>query len=185
MTAALAIVTGVVFLVAGLARMGWIASFMSKAVMAELITCMAIQIIVGQLGKLFGVHAGSGDTFQKLCSVVSHVGQWNWTAMALGVTALALIFALQRFAPVVPAAPTAIVVAGDRCSVQSRHQLVPKIPAGLPPFAVATGISGVGLGDANTRLQDPRKFPTARAPGLLQDQPRDRNRSRAARASQE
>ena len=83
-TAALALTTGVVFLVAGLARMGWISNFMSKAVMAGFITGMAISIIVGQLGKLTGVDAGSGDAFKKLGHVVSQIGSWNWTAVALG-----------------------------------------------------------------------------------------------------
>ena len=122
--------------------MGWIASFMSKAVMAELITCMAIQIIVGQLGKLFGVHAGSGDTFQKLCSVVSHVGQWNWTAMALGVTALALIFALQRFAPVVrlprPPSLSRVIVAVFSPGINS----FPRSPLGCPRSLSRPGSRG-------------------------------------------
>jgi hypothetical protein len=48
LTAALALATGVVFLVAGLVKLGWIVNFMSKAVIAGFITGMAIQIIVGR-----------------------------------------------------------------------------------------------------------------------------------------
>ena len=51
LAAALALAMGVVFLVGGLVRLGWIVNFISKAVMAGFITGMAIQIIVGQLGR--------------------------------------------------------------------------------------------------------------------------------------
>jgi sulfate permease, SulP family len=141
-TAALALTTGVVFLVAGLARMGWISNFMSKAVMAGFITGMAISIIVGQLGKLTGVDAGSGDTFKKLGHVVSQIGSWNWTAVALGVGSLVLIFAIQRFAPKIPAALTAVVITSVIVAAFSPSiQLVAKIPTGLPHVVHLGGIS--------------------------------------------
>ena len=67
MTAALALAAGAVFLVAGLAKMGWIPNFMSKAVMAGFITGMSIQIIVGQFGKLFGVEVRLTATRSRNC----------------------------------------------------------------------------------------------------------------------
>jgi len=141
-TAALALTTGVVFLVAGLARMGWISNFMSKAVMAGFITAMAISIIVGQLGKLTGVHAGTGDTFKKLGHVLSQIGSWNWTAVALGVGSLVLIFAIQRYAPKIPAALTAVVITSAIVAIWSPNiKLVAKIPTGLPHLVHLGGIS--------------------------------------------
>ncbi len=110
-TAALAVAAGLVFIVAGLAKMGWILNFMSKAVMAGFITGMAIQIIVGQIGNITGVKASSGNTFQKLWSELSHIGDWNWTSTVLGLLAIALIFGIQRFMKLVPAALTAVVLA--------------------------------------------------------------------------
>ena len=143
MTAALALTSGVVFLVAGLVRMGWVANFISKAVMAGFITGMAIQIIVGQFGKLFGVDAGDGDTFEKLWTVASDVGDWNWTATALGVGAVLLIFAIQRFIPKLPAALTAVVLASVFVAMADPNiDIVAEIPEGLPTFSVPSGISG-------------------------------------------
>jgi len=141
-TAALALTTGVVFLVGGLARMGWISNFMSKAVMAGFITGMAISIIVGQLGKLTGVDTGSGDTFKKLWHVLSQIGSWNWTAVALGVGSLVLIFAIQRFAPKIPAALSAVVITSAIVAIFSPSiKLVAKIPTGLPHVVHLGGIS--------------------------------------------
>jgi high affinity sulfate transporter 1 len=148
LTAALAIATGVVFIVAGLAKMGWITNFMSKSIMAGFIMGMSIQIIVGQFGKLFGVKVADGNTFQKLWSAVSQIGDWNWTVTVIGVGALLLIFAIQRFIPKLPAALTAVVVTSVIVAVCNPDiDLVAEIPLGLPSFTLPTGI------DASTWLK--------------------------------
>ena len=97
MAAALALTTGTVFIVAGLLRMGWITNFMSNAVMDGFIFGMAIQIIVGQLGKLVGVSLDGDNTFDKFWSWISQIGSWDLTAVAIGVGSLMLIFAIQRY----------------------------------------------------------------------------------------
>lgn len=141
MTAALALATGLVFFVAGVIKLGWVTNFMGKAIMAGFITGMSIQIIVGQLGKLFGVSVPDGNTFQKLWSVISQVGDWNWTATIIGVGALLLIFAIQRFIPKLPAALTAVVLASVIVAVLNPDiDLVAEIPTGLPSIGMPTGI---------------------------------------------
>jgi len=141
MTAALALTTGVVFIVAGLIKLGWITNFMSKAIMAGFITGMSIQIIVGQFGKLFGVKVADGNTFQKLWSAISQVGDWNWTATVIGVGSLLLIFAIQRYLPKLPAALTAVVISSVIVAVAAPNiDLVAQIPQGLPSFTIPTGI---------------------------------------------
>jgi sulfate permease, SulP family len=72
-TVALTLCAGVVFIVAGLARMDWISNFMSKSVMAGFICAMAIGIIVGQLGHIVGLHETGTNTFQLLWSVLSKI----------------------------------------------------------------------------------------------------------------
>ncbi len=141
LTAALALTTGVIFIVAGLLKMGWVTNFMSKAIMAGFITGMSIQIIVGQLGKLFGVEVADGNTFEKLWSAVSQVGDWNWTATIIGVGSLLLIFAIQKYSPKLPAALTAVVLASVIVAVLNPDiDLVAEIPQGLPTFGLPSGI---------------------------------------------
>jgi len=124
-----------------------VTNFMSKAIMAGFITGMSIQIIVSQFGKLFGVSLGDGSTFQKLWSAISQVGDWNWTATVIGVGALLLIFAIQRFIPKLPAALTAVVLSSVIVAVLNPSiDLVAEIPTGLPAFSLPTGI------DASTWL---------------------------------
>ncbi|MGO9504975.1 MAG: SulP family inorganic anion transporter [Streptosporangiaceae bacterium] len=140
-TVALTLAAGAVFVVAGLAKMGWISNFMSKAVMAGFICAMAIGIIVGQVGHLTGIHETGSNTFQQLWSVLKNIGHWNWTATIVGLLAIALIFALQRYMKKVPAALTAVILTSVYVAIASPNiKLVKKIPRGLPSFTFPTGI---------------------------------------------
>ena len=142
MTAGLALAAGAVFIVAGLAKMWWITNFISKAVMSGFIVGLSIQIIVGQFGKLFGVDQSGDNTFSKLWSVISDVGDWTWAAAAIGVGSLVLIFGIQRFAPKVPAALAAVVVTSLIVAIFDPDiDLVAEIPEGLPSFGLPSGIS--------------------------------------------
>jgi SulP family sulfate permease len=142
MTAGLALAAGAVFVVAGLAKMGWITNFISKAVMSGFIIGLSIQIIVGQFGKLFGVDQSGDNTFSKLWSVISDIGDWTWTAAAIGVGSLVLIFAIQRCAPKVPAALAAVVVTSLIVAIFDPDiDLVAEIPEGLPSIGFPSGIS--------------------------------------------
>jgi len=148
LTAALALTTGAIFVVAGLAKLGWIANFMSKAIMAGFITGMSIQIIVGQFGKLFGVDQSGGNTFEKLWSAISQIGDWNWTAVVIGVGSLVMIFAIQRFIPKLPAALTAVVVASVIVAIFDPDiDLVAQIPQGLPSLGLPSGIDASTWGN--------------------------------------
>ena len=141
LTMALAFAAGAVFLVIGIAQMGWIANFMSKAIMAGFIAGMSIQIIVGQFGKLVGVTLADGNTFEKLWSAISQIGDWSWVTVAIGFGSLILIFAIQRFVPKLPAALVAVVVASVTVAVFNPDvDLVAQIPSGLPSLTVPTGI---------------------------------------------
>ena len=59
---ALAITTGVLALAAGLARLGFVANFISEPVLKGFIVGLALTIIVGQVPKLLGVGKGRGTS---------------------------------------------------------------------------------------------------------------------------
>jgi SulP family sulfate permease len=148
LTAGLALAAGVIFVVAGLARLGWITNFISKAVMSGFIVGMSIQIIVGQFGKLFGVKVTGDNTFEKLWSAVSQIDEWNWTAVLIGVGSLLLIFAIQGNVPKLPAALTAVVVSSVIVAVFDPDiDLVAEIPTGLPSVGMPSGLSAGDWGN--------------------------------------
>ena len=148
LTIALAFTTGLVYIIAGLVRLGWITNFMSKAVMAGFILGMAIQIIVGQLDKMMGVHAVGESTVLELWSTVSQFGSWDWTTTFIGVGSLFLIFAIQRFIPKLPGALTAVVLSSIYVAIFNPDiELVAAIPRGLPSLSIPTGLDASTWGD--------------------------------------
>ena len=100
---ALVLVIGVVFLVAGLARLGFITQFLSKPVMDGFVTGLAIFVAVGQLNKLFGVEKGEGNTIVKIVDIIKQLPDVNWVVFAVGATALALLFLIPRWNKRIPA----------------------------------------------------------------------------------
>jgi sulfate permease, SulP family len=101
--AALVLIIGIIFLVAGWARLGWVTQFLSKPVMDGFVTGLAIFVAVGQLNKLFGVEKGEGNTFQKLFAIIKQLPEANWVTFLVGASALALLFLLPRWNKKIPA----------------------------------------------------------------------------------
>jgi high affinity sulfate transporter 1 len=95
-------VVGLVFLVAGIARLGFITQFLSKPVMDGFVLGLALFVAVGQLNKLFGVSKVDGNTVEKFLGILRELPQANWVTFAVGGTALALLFLLPRWNKKVP-----------------------------------------------------------------------------------
>ena len=74
MTAALAIATGIAALLAGILRLGFLASFISEPVIKGFIVGLALTIMIGQVPKLLGIEKGSGDFFEQVWDVVTNLG---------------------------------------------------------------------------------------------------------------
>ena len=96
-------VTGLVFLAAGLAQLGFITQFLSKPVMDGFVVGLAVFVAVGQLNKLFGVPKPEGNTLEKLVGIIKELPQANWVTFAVGASALALLFLLPRISKKIPA----------------------------------------------------------------------------------
>jgi high affinity sulfate transporter 1 len=100
---ALVLVVGLVYLVAGVARLGWVTQFLSKPVIDGFVTGLAIFIAVGQLNKLFGVEKGTGNVFHKFFTIIRELPEANWVTFAVGAASLALLFLLPRWNKKIPA----------------------------------------------------------------------------------
>jgi len=138
LSAALVLLIGAIFILAGALRLGFIANFISRPVMDGFIFGLAIFIIVKQVPKLLGIHAGPGNTLEQFLFLVNHIGQTNMLVLVVGATAIILLFVLHRISGRIPAG-LAVLVLGIIASVVfslSAHgvSVVGQIPAGLPSF---------------------------------------------------
>ena len=138
---AFVLVTGVVFLVAGLARLGFITQFLSRPVMDGFVMGLAIFVAVGQLNKLFGVAKPEGNTVQRLFGILKELPQANWATFAVGAVALALLFLLPRWSKKIPAGLVVLFVsiglsAALNLNGNAGVAVVGVLPQGLPSFSL-------------------------------------------------
>ena len=66
LVAAIAVATGLLFLLLALLRMGWIASFLSKAVVTGFLAGAAVDVVIGELPKLTGTSADGDNAWREL-----------------------------------------------------------------------------------------------------------------------
>jgi high affinity sulfate transporter 1 len=147
LTTALAVTTGIAALLAGLLRLGFLASFISEPVLKGFIIGLALTIIAGQLPKLFGVQGTGGDFFEKLRGLLGDLGDTQGLTLAVGLASLALVLGLRRLAPVVPGSLAAVlagILAVQVFGLDERGvEIVGRIDSGLPSL----GLPGVAAAD--------------------------------------
>ena len=136
LVAAIAIVTGLLFLALALLRLGWISRFLSKAVVTGFLAGAAVDVVVGELPKLTGTDAEGDNAWRELGSWLGSLGDVHWATVAVGVLALALILGLRFLAPAVPGA-LVLVAAGILAAYvldlgEHGVALVGDVPSGLP-----------------------------------------------------
>lgn len=140
LVAAIALATGLLFLLLALLRMGWIASFLSRAVVTGFLAGAAVDVVVGELPKLTGTDAEGDNAWRELSSWLGSLGDVHGTTLFVGVIALGVILSLRRLAPAVPGA--LVLVAGGLLASAvfdlAGHgvALVGDVPRGLPAPAV-------------------------------------------------
>lgn len=110
LVAVLSIMVGVLYLVLGLLKFGFIARFFAKPVLDGFIVGLGIFVAVGQLHKVVGIPSYSGNTVRKFWDVVRNVGDWDGTTVAVGFGALALLFGLERLSKRIPGAIVVVVL---------------------------------------------------------------------------
>ena len=152
LAAALALLVGVLCLVAALGRLGFLANLLSGPVLIGYMTGIAVLMIASQLGKLTGAPVSGEGIVDMVRSFAVNSDRLHWPTLALAVGVLRLLLALGRWVPRAPGpliavlAATIVVVA---FSLSSRGiAVIGPIPAGWPD----TGVPQVQPVDIGTLL---------------------------------
>jgi high affinity sulfate transporter 1 len=149
LAAVLALLTGVVCMGTGLARLGTITELLSKPVRVGYINGIALVVLVSQLPKLLGFSSDADGFVAEVAAVVSGVGAGQVDAIAagLGVGSLVIMLLARRLSPRIPGVLAATVAATLAVSAfglaADGISLVGPLPAGLPTPAVPR----IGMGD--------------------------------------
>lgn len=141
LTAALALAAGLVYVLLGLLRMGWISNFLSKAVLEGFIFAFGIGLMVDQSHKLLGVSKVDGSYWDMLVGTIGELPQTNLYTLAVGLGALLLLLLMRRFAPKLPRALIVVILGilvATVLPLSAEHgvKIVGAVPTGLPALAV-------------------------------------------------
>jgi len=136
----LAIMTGIVMILAGLFGGGRLVRFVPTAVMAGFVTAVGVNIILGQLSNLTGYPAEGGNRLAKLVDQLLHIPEWSIASVTVGLLVVGLIH-LFRLAPIGSVGLVVAVVLGSGLAVLLNIWLgtpvlllddIVDVPSGLP-----------------------------------------------------
>lgn len=111
LVATLAVLVGVLVLLVGVLRLGWIAEFLSTPIITGFLIGVAVIIAVHQLPDLLGVPAPSGSIVHRVAFLAGHLAQANGWSIAVGLGVLALVVGAERVDRRLPAALAGMVAA--------------------------------------------------------------------------
>jgi len=138
----MAVVSGIICILAGVARLGFITELLSKPIRYGYMNGIALTVLISQLPKLFGFSIESDGPLRNLWAIAEAVvdGKTNWIALAIGAGSLAVILLLKnskRIPGILVAVVGATVVVGAfDLAARAGLSVLGPLPQGLPAFKI-------------------------------------------------
>ncbi|EHB55837.1 sulfate transporter [Mycolicibacterium rhodesiae JS60] len=147
LAALLALLVGVICLLGGLVRLGFLADLLSRPVLVGYMTGVAIIMIASQSGKVIGAPVTGDEFVPQVRSLVRVIGETHWPTVVFSAAVLAVLFGLARLLPRSPGPLIAMLLATAVVAIfsldRSGIRVIGAVPSGLPSF----GIGGVDWRD--------------------------------------
>ena len=166
LAAMLALLVGAIAVVGRIIRLGWVADYFSRAVLVGYLHGIAVVLVCGQLGKIFGVPIEANDPLPQLREFFGELGQIHGLTTLIAFVSLGILVVLRRTFPKIPGALVVVVggIAVSAAAGLASHGVatVGHIPSGLPSIRwprvgvaktldlvpAALGIFAVGFADS-------------------------------------
>jgi len=147
-----ALLAGVMLLIARLARLGFLANFLSRTVLVGFLTGVGIQVAAGQLPDMLGVTAAGKQTIPKLVNTVRALPHTHLADVVIAAGVLVIVLAARRITDRIPGALIAVILAivVSRAADLVRHgaHTIGHVPGGLPGL----GLPALGRHDIGALL---------------------------------
>lgn len=159
----LALMSGLILTLMGVARLGFLANFLSHPVISGFITASGLIIAASQLRHVLGVEAGGHNLLELLVSLGGSLERVNGPTLFIGLSVLAFLYTARRWlkpglrklgvparaadmltkaAPILAVAVTTLATWGMGLDAQG-VAVVGEVPAGLPPLTLPGFESGL------------------------------------------
>jgi sulfate permease, SulP family len=137
-----ALLAGVMLLVARVARLGFLANFLSRTVLVGFLTGVGIQVAAGQLSGMLGLTAAGKRTVPELINTARALAHTHLADLAVSIGVLVIVLTARRIARWMPGALIAVILAivVSRAADLARHgtAVVGHVPGGLPGLGLPT-----------------------------------------------
>ena len=152
LAAALAIVVGLLFVVAWAARLGFVADLLSRPILVGYLAGVAVIMVMSQLGKVAGVEVAGDTFFAQLSSFFGSLPEADGPTVVLAACVLVFLFLVQRRFPRIPGPLIAVLLATLAVAVLDLDEagvvVVGPMPSGLPGL----GLPAVSMEDVRALL---------------------------------
>jgi sulfate permease, SulP family len=145
-----ALVTAGLLLVARIARLGFLADFISRTVLIGFLTGVGIQVSLGQLAGMLGVASPTVDvnqfsgTLTKFWDTLTEIDQTSGATLAVTVAVLATLIVFERWIKAIPGGLVAVIgaIAASWIFDLSSHGVstLGPVPSGLPHIGLPNGV---------------------------------------------
>jgi len=141
MAIVLTLMVGVVKLLMGFFRLGFLTNFLSHPVIGGFTSAAALIIAFSQLKHLLGINIPRSNFIHEIfISATSNISQINWLTLLVGLCGIILLISSKKINKKIPAALLLLVFGISITYFLQLHQqglaIVKDIPAGLPSFAI-------------------------------------------------
>jgi high affinity sulfate transporter 1 len=147
-----ALLTAGMLLAARLARLSFLANFLSRTVLVGFLTGVGIQVAVSQLPDMLGVTAAGGETLPKLVDTIRALPHVNWADVALAIGVIVVVVVARRINRRIPGLLIAVIIAiiVSWAADLAAHgvAVVGPVPRGLPSL----GLPALGWHDVRALL---------------------------------
>lgn len=140
-----ALMSGIILAAARLFRLGFLADFLSAAVLIGFLTGVGIQVATAQIPDLLGIPKGHGNWFQQQWSWLTRLDEVSWHTVAFGAATIAIIVVFKRFLPRFPGSIVAVValIALSAATDAAGHgvAVVGAVEGGFPPLGLPSELT--------------------------------------------
>ncbi|MEN8115106.1 MAG: sulfate permease [Actinomycetota bacterium] len=182
MAALLGILVGAMLIVGGLLRLGRIADFLSRPILAGYVFGSGVLIVGSQLPDLLGIDVDSSLYLTDVGGILRNLDQTDFMALGIGLGTIAVVMVSKRISKSIPGALIAVAVATATVAIFNVDvAVVGDFPAGLPvpsipSIPLSEAIQLIGPAFAIALLVYPDSVLTGRSLAIVNDYRLDANR---------
>ncbi len=92
----LALISGLILIAMGVARLGFFANFLSHPVISGFITASAVIIALSQMKHIFGIHVEGHNLIEQISSLIASLSDTNLSTLAIGAATIGFLFWSRR-----------------------------------------------------------------------------------------